>query len=103
MGCSADADAFGKDFGTTGPGVEVREGVEAAIEIVANTALTSYFPSTQPTRIDQFTNHDTSLYELGYNSEENLPYYDPVALEEDADKYEEPSIGSPSLTTRVAE
>ena len=97
LGCSADADAFGKDFGTTGPGVEVREGVEAAIEIAANTASTSYFPSTQPTRIDRFTNHDTSLYELGYDSEGNLPYYDPVALEEDADEYEEPSIGLPTL------
>ena len=93
MGCLADADAFAKDFVTTGPGVEVREGVEAAIVIAANKAPTSYFPSTQPTRVDQFTNHDTSLYELEYDSKGNLPYYDPVALEEDADEYEEPVIG----------
>ena len=60
LGYSADADAFGKGFGTTGPGVEVGEGFEAAGEIAANTVERSHFPATQPTKIDRFTNHNTA-------------------------------------------
>ena len=97
LGCSADADAFGKGFGTTGPDVEVGEGFEAASEIAANTVERSHFLATQPTKIDRFTNHDTSLYELGYDSEGNLHFHDPVALEEDADEYDKPPIGLPTL------
>ena len=47
LGHSADADAFGKGFGATGPDVEVGEGFEAASEIAAFTVERSHFPATQ--------------------------------------------------------
>ena len=52
------------------------------------------FPSARPGIIERFTNQDESLLEQGYDSEGNLPYFDPTSLEEDPDTFVEQSIGN---------
>eukprot|EP00957_Ditylum_brightwellii_P095377 7265307-Ditylum_brightwellii.AAC.3 len=44
------------------------------------------FPSNQPI-ILCFANHDRMSYENSYNFDGNLPYWDPVSLNDDPDSY----------------
>ena len=55
-------------------------------------ALTTPFPSSRPTPVNCFTNQDDALFDDGYDSEEALPFYDDLALDETADHYEEEAI-----------
>ena len=66
------------------------------------------FPAELPT-IRRLPNQSDALFDEGYDSDGELPFYDPIALEEDADDFFEAFIDSatPDLTpapeTRTAD
>ena len=68
------------------------------------------FPAQQPGRPTIMTNHDDSLFNEGYDSDCNLPYFDAVAdMGEDPDNYDEdiilataPPPESTTMTTATA-
>ena len=48
--------------------------------------------SDTPQKNDRFSNHDEALYDEGFDSEGEQMFYDPVALDEDADDFIEEAI-----------
>ena len=59
---------------------------------VSTAAQITQFPTEIPSVNDRFCNHDDALFDQGYDSEGQQLYYDPFALDEDADDLDEEAI-----------
>jgi hypothetical protein len=76
-------------------GVSVTAGTQAGAA-ATSVALNTPFPTHLPQKNDRFSNHDEALYDEGFDSEGEQMFYDPVALDEDADDFIEEAIASTS-------
>ena len=74
-------------------GVSAAAGRQAGAT-ASTVALNTAFPTEIPAVNDRFCNQDDALFDQGYDSEGEQLYYDPVALDEDADDFVEEAIGS---------
>ena len=72
---------------TTSAGADAGEGASSV-------ALNTPFLVQQPVVSCQFSNHDDSLYDKGYELVGAQMYYDPVALDEEEDDFSEVVIGN---------
>ena len=73
-------------------GVSAVAGRQAGVT-ASTVALNTVFPTEIPAVNDRFSNHDNALFDQGYDSEGGQLYYDPIALDEDADNFVEEAIG----------
>jgi len=75
--------------GLGGLGVNAREQAEVS---VSTAAQITQFPTEIPSVNDRFCNHNDALFDQGYDSEGQQLYYNPVALDGDADDLDEEAI-----------
>ncbi len=88
---AVDDVGVGSSMGSLVAEAAVVEEGDADAVMVASPA--SKFPVEKPTLPAVMTNHDKALYAKGYDSDGELPYFDPIAeAGEDPESYKEPTI-----------